>query len=405
MNSQPVEWVPLGELCRITRGASPRPIIDWIRKEGTPWVKISDATQEPGRFITKTKEFIRDEGREKSVVVQPGDLIVSNSATPGIPKFMKIEACVHDGWLLLRDFDRVTPRYLYYVILGDREKLVGKGSGSVFTNLKTEILKSHQIPLPSISHQVAVEEILWNLDDFIEKKNALAGTLESIAQALFRSWFVDFDPVRAKMAGEKPVGMDDATAVLFPDSMEESELGEIPAGWEITTIGEVLHRVATKGLPKSTTLSGEGTALVLTQGDNVVAGFADVQPEVQCSGRDPHFIFGDHTCRMHLSTVPFSVLPNTLVLRARAIDCYWAYHATLGRQNFESYRRHWSELSQKAVIVPDANLASAFGRVVRPLYELRDRLVLERFDLQILRDSLLPRLISGELQVPENLVA
>jgi len=129
--------VKLEELCTITRGSSPRPIIDWVSNVGTPWVKISDATSQPGRYISSTKECIKDDARSKSVVVNPGDLIVSNSATPGLPKFMRIEACIHDGWLLFRNFNGILPEFLYYVILNDRKKLVAKGSGSVFTNLKT----------------------------------------------------------------------------------------------------------------------------------------------------------------------------------------------------------------------------------------------------------------------------
>ena len=82
----------LSALCTITRGASPRPIINWVSDEGTPWVKISDATSQPGRYISHTRECIKNEARIKSVVVHPGDLIVSNSATPGLPKFMNIEA-------------------------------------------------------------------------------------------------------------------------------------------------------------------------------------------------------------------------------------------------------------------------------------------------------------------------
>ena len=123
------EWkkTTFGEICTITRGASPRPIMEWVAPEGTPWVKIADATGEPGRFISQTREFIKNEGQSKSVVVHPGDLVVSNSATPGLPKFLKIEACIHDGWLLLRNFIEVIPEFIYYVVLNDRKALIGKG--------------------------------------------------------------------------------------------------------------------------------------------------------------------------------------------------------------------------------------------------------------------------------------
>ena len=95
------------ELCDITRGASPRPIHDFLGDEGMPWIKIADATAEPSRFITGTNAKIKLAGVRASVEVFPGDLILSNSATPGLPKFLKINACIHDGWMLLRSFKKV----------------------------------------------------------------------------------------------------------------------------------------------------------------------------------------------------------------------------------------------------------------------------------------------------------
>jgi len=113
-NLIPENWTEttLGEVLKIGRGSSPRPIQDFIvDKNGIPWVKIADATASSNRYIEKTKEFIKEEGRSTTVLV--GDLIVSNSATPGIPKFMKIEACVHDGWLVFSEYKNIDKLYLY----------------------------------------------------------------------------------------------------------------------------------------------------------------------------------------------------------------------------------------------------------------------------------------------------
>jgi len=184
-------WVKFSDFCEITRGGSPRPIHNYISQKGTPWVKISDATSANSRYITKTKEFIKPEGESKSRIVYPGDLIVSNSATPGLPKFLKIRACIHDGWLLLRNFNDVDKEFLYYLILVERNAIVKQGSGTIFTNLKTDILKNHRVLLPPLPEQKAIAEVLSSLDDKIELLHKQNKTLEDMAQALFRKWFVD----------------------------------------------------------------------------------------------------------------------------------------------------------------------------------------------------------------------
>jgi type I restriction enzyme S subunit len=207
------------------------------------------------------------------------------------------------------------------------------------------------------------------------------------------------------MAGEKPVRMDTAKAALFPDTMQESELGLIPKGWELRKVEEVLKRITVKGLPKSTALLNLGRTLVLEQGDSVIAGFIDEDADVEATKDSPAFVFGDHTCRMRISTIPFSIFPNTIVLSSELIDTYWAFGATWGLQKFETYRRHWMELAYKVLIVPNTEIANVYGEQVKPLFEIIDSLMVQNRVLSALRDDLLPRLISGELQIPEEMLA
>jgi Restriction endonuclease S subunits len=161
------EWKyeKFSNLCDIVRGGSPRPINEWLASEGIPWVKISDVSRSGTRYISCTNEFIKPAGKLKSRTVYPGDLILSNSATPGIPMFMNIEACIHDGWLLLRNFRGLDKLFCFYLLKNERNKLVNQGNGSVFTNLKTEILKEHYVRIPPLSEQKAIAHILGSLDD------------------------------------------------------------------------------------------------------------------------------------------------------------------------------------------------------------------------------------------------
>lgn len=162
------ELKQIKDVCVIHRGASPRPIHEYLRDKGMPWVKIADATNECGRYIYKTKEYIKDEGVSKSVLVEPETLIVSNSATPGLPKIMKIRACVHDGWLIFSNFHGITRDFLYYTFLNIRANLVNQANGSVFQNLKTDIVKDYWISVPPIEIQNKITQILGAIDSKIE---------------------------------------------------------------------------------------------------------------------------------------------------------------------------------------------------------------------------------------------
>lgn len=147
INGLPQNWERkfLGELIDVKRGGSPRPIKDYITSEGLPWVKIADATSLSGPNLFETKEFIRLSGLRKTVKLAAGDLILSNSATPGLPKFLQLEACIHDGWLYFPKIDYFTKAHLYLQFLEAKKLIVGRATGSVFANLKTDTIKSFSV--------------------------------------------------------------------------------------------------------------------------------------------------------------------------------------------------------------------------------------------------------------------
>ncbi len=163
----PAGWncFEMQNICNISRGASPRPIEAYMdtTNTGIPWIKISDATEDiESPYLLKIKDCIIPEGKEKSVSVKPDTLIVSNSATPGIPKFVELNACVHDGWLVLDKYDSYYKYYLFYVIKMVRYNLLYLASGSIFKNLKTDYLKTLPTLVPDI-------KILQRFDEKIER--------------------------------------------------------------------------------------------------------------------------------------------------------------------------------------------------------------------------------------------
>ena len=140
---QPSEWenAPLGSFVEIKRGGSPRPIQDFLSDSGLRWLKISDVTSLSSPFVLEIKEHIKEEGLRKTVFLHAGELVLSNSATPGIPKILDVDTCIHDGWLYFPKSE-LSKYYLYLFFKHIRKELVALGNGSVFTNLKTVILKA-----------------------------------------------------------------------------------------------------------------------------------------------------------------------------------------------------------------------------------------------------------------------
>lgn len=143
---QPTEWekAPLGSFVEIKRGGSPRPIQDYLSDSGFRWLKISDVTSLNSPFVLEIKEHIKEEGLKKTVLLKAGDLVLSNSATPGIPKILDVDSCIHDGWLYFPKSE-LSKYYLYLFFKHIRKELVALGNGSVFTNLKTDILKAYPV--------------------------------------------------------------------------------------------------------------------------------------------------------------------------------------------------------------------------------------------------------------------
>jgi type I restriction enzyme S subunit len=180
-------------------------------------------------------------------VSQPGDVVFTSKGTVGrfafvrktTPRFVySPQLCF---WRSL-DHKLIDPRYLFYWMFGREffiqfKGVAGQTDMAEYVSL-TDQRRMH-ITLPPLTEQRAIARILGTLDDKIELNRRMNETLEEMARALFKSWFVDFDPVHAKMEGRQPFGMDDEIAALFPDSFEDSALGEIPKGWKVGTVSDI----------------------------------------------------------------------------------------------------------------------------------------------------------------------
>jgi type I restriction enzyme S subunit len=294
--------------------------------------------------------------------------------------------------------------------------LGSRANTTVQTTINLKDLRALPIPLPPERERVSITELVGAIDDRITLLRETNTTLEAIAQALFKSWFVDFDPVHAKMQGRAPEGMIDATAALFPDSFEESELGAMPKGWRVQsldTIAAFLNGLAIQKFPPT----GHGDLPVikiaqLRKGDSVGADQASrgIKPEYIVKNGDVLFSWsgsleveiwcgGEGALNQHLFKVTSEDFPKWFYF-------FWTRHhladfrqtATSKATTMGHIQR--GHLTAAKVCVPTAAVIEGATAVLGPIVEMLIENSLQAQTLATLRDTLLPRLISGQLRLP-----
>ncbi len=185
----PDSWIngKLGDFADIKRGGSPRPIQEYLSESGLRWLKISDVTSLQTPFVIDIKDHIIEEGLRKTVFLKAGSLVLSNSATPGVPKILDVDSCIHDGWLYFPE-SRFSKEYLYLFFKYIRQQLVNLSNGSVFNNLKTDILKGYPTVLPDkgtlLRFDEVVQPMFLQMQNLTRESHRLADTRDAILPQL-----------------------------------------------------------------------------------------------------------------------------------------------------------------------------------------------------------------------------
>ena len=398
---------------------------------GVPLIKVSDVKS--GAIASRPSFCISNKVDEeyKRTRLNGSELLLTLVGNPGDCVIVTDEMC---GWNVARALavirlkDTQLRSWIRYVLASKpaQHLIEARLNTTVQKTLNLKDVREIGIPIPPKEERDSITKTI----DSIEKKTLINTkinqTLESIAQAIFKSWFIDFDPVRAKIAakqnGEDPelaamcaisgkseeelqqMPEEDltelqATAALFPDELVESELGEVPKGWSITKVDDILNRIKIKKRFKKNDVNSFGRTFVLEQGSNVILGFHNEEGSIPASKEEPAFIFGDHTCITKLMLSNFDVSENVIAVTGKERNSYWTYYAIKDLQKFQEYRRHWMELTSKQVVVADINLTDYFAKKVKILHEEIEYSVRENLVLMNLRNTLLPKLLSGEMEV------
>jgi len=323
--------------------------------------------------------------------------------------------------------DLIQFRYLRYwlnsPVLGSH--MHGFRDGSVAERLNLPTIRSLPVPIRPLPEQQAIASILGALDDKIELNRLTNGTLEAMARTLFQTWFVDFDPVRAKAEGRQPAGMDAATAALFPDGFEDSPLGEIPLEWKVSCINDVV-RVVGGGTPSTQNMSyWEGgqiswvtpkdlarlsvPALLATERRITPSGLQQISSgllpvgTVLLSSRAP-------IGYLAIAEIPVAINQGFIAMICdKGLSNHYVLHwananmdAIMARANGTTFQ----EISKASfrpmlVVVPPQPVLATFTEIVEDLHRQLVMNVKESQTLATIRDSLLPKLLSGELRVVE----
>ena len=377
-----------------------------------------------GRLDLSTPSFTDEEhyeGRTKRATPTAGDIVITREAPMGdvclIPEGLR--CCLGQRQVLLRpDPQKVDARFLLFALQSPYIQFqIGwnEGTGSTVSNLRIPVLESLKIPTPPMSLQVEIATTLGALDDRITLLRETNATLEAIAQALFKSWFVDFDPVRAKMEGRAPEGIHESTAALFPDALEESELGCVPKGWQAAKIYEVSKVIY--GAPFASKLfkaerPGRPLVRIRDLKDERPGVYTEeahpkgylLKPGDIAVGMDGEFrayLWGGEEAWLNQRVCVFQPIngASAAFVRCSIAPLLAAVEASetattvihLGKNDIDRFK----------VVVPAPDILAAFTAVTVPLYS---RLVVGKQQAQTLatlRDTLLPRLISGQLRLPE----
>jgi type I restriction enzyme S subunit len=398
--------------------------------DGVPMVRVNNFSGHSLRLDEVVRISRKVESKYERTRIQGGDVLITVVGSVGQVAIVPPEL---RGWNIARAVALIRPnapglsRWIAYFLRSPiaQHRMGIAANTTVQTTVNLKDLRSMLVPMPPESIRRGISELLGALDDRIDLLRQTNTTLEATAQALFKSWFVDFDPVHAKAEGREPEAMDAATAALFPSEFEESELGPIPKGWRVDEIGNVVKCLG-GGTPstKNDVYWVDGEHHWVTPKD--LAGLQ--APILTATSR--------RITDAGLSRISSGLLPRgTLLMSSRAPIGYLAvagiptainqgfiamppggtlppvYLFFWTRTNMDSIKQKangstFMEISKSAfrpieLCVPPPELVDAFVAIASTLMDRIEANEHHRVSLTDLRDTLLPRLISGKLRLPE----
>ncbi len=423
------EWedLTLGDLGRVVTGKTPLTAVEGNFGGQIPFVTPSD--MDGRKTISTTARYLTNTGAAsvKGSVIPAGAVMVSCIGSDMGKVVIAGRDCVTNQQInsIVVD-DRFTSEFVYYALSTRKSEIRHQAAGgSAVPILNKGDFSCLEITLPPLAEQKAIAAVLGALDDKIELNRRMNATLEAMARALFQSWFVDFDPVRAKLDGRPPAALDPATAAFFPEHLEDSSLGHIPKGWKATTLGACIgfrsgfsfksQDWQESGVPVVKIGSVKPGIIDLTQVSYVSEEIAQQAARYRLSTGD--MLIGMTGYVGEVGLVPPSDNPPLLnqrvgkfVMAKPGTESLGFWYCTTRQPEFKAFveaRSHGTaqanvsgeSIMEFPLVVPPSGIIDAFNRDCQPLL---DRILSnhgESRTLATMRDTLLPKLLSGELSI------
>ncbi|MDB6130789.1 MAG: restriction modification system specificity domain protein [Verrucomicrobiales bacterium] len=403
---------------------------------GIPLIRGSNLSLGKCRFKADEFVYVSEATAERiqRSSCKPNDIIFTKKGTLGQTGIIP-ERQAHSRYLisgnqmkLTVDRSKADPLFVYYFVSSpqSRSKIIKDSEATGVPKTNLQYLRSFTILLPPLAKQKEIAAILGSLDDKIELNRRMNATLESMARALFQSWFVDFDPVRAKLDGRKPAGMDAATAALFPSEFQDSELGRIPKGWRVCKLGDIAENASItfdfKRSPEvifvntGDVLEGDflhskrsphiglpGQAKKSIRPNDIV--FSEIRPA------NKRYAFVDFDSNHYVVSTKFMIIRGSKEIHPRMLYRILTAKETVDEFQLQAESRSgtfpqitFDSICHLPIMLPPIEIQESFQREVGKM-DAQIKVNKEQSrSLATLRDLLLPRLLSGELIVkqPDN---
>jgi type I restriction enzyme S subunit len=345
-------------------------------------------------FSSEDFVYVSEEKANKllSNTAYPGDIIFTQRGTlgqVGIVPFDKFDRYIvsQSQMKLTIDNSKAVPLFIYYYFKTKEclTRIDNLALSSGVPHINLGILKNFKVPYPPLPIQQKIASILSSYDELIENNKKRIKLLETMAEEIYREWFV---------------------RLRFPGYDNTKIIDGLPVGWNMKSVFEIIKRYPAGKKYDNNTALNKGNVPILDQGQSGLIGYHNDEPSVFANMDDPIIIFANHTCYQRLIQFNFSAIQNILPFKSNdeyKRNIYWLHFATKDIIEFNDYKGHWPEFSNKKIVLPDEKTAKYFGDIIKPMINEIYLLVQKNQLLQETLELLLPRLISGKLSV-EHLV-